>query len=102
MVKTYALGEIEVHALQGSRSTIERGDFVAIMGASGSGQEHAHEHPRLPRPAHGGRYLLDGVDVRRHDDEDLAIVRNRKIGFVFQSFNLIPRTDGAGQRRAAA
>ncbi len=92
LVKTYSLGEIEVHALQGVSLTIERGDFVAIMGASGSGKSTLMNILGCLDLPTRGRYLLDGVDVRHHDDEDLAIIRNRKIGFIFQSFNLIPRT----------
>jgi putative ABC transport system ATP-binding protein len=92
VVKTYAIGEIEVHALQGISITIARGDFVAIMGPSGSGKSTLMNIIGCLDQATSGQYLLDGVDVRRHDEEDLSIIRNRKIGFVFQSFNLIPRT----------
>jgi putative ABC transport system ATP-binding protein len=92
VIKTYTLGAIEVHALQGVSMAIERGDFVAIMGASGSGKSTLMNIIGcLDLPTHG-RYLLDGVDVRGMSEDELADVRNRKIGFVFQSFNLIPRT----------
>jgi putative ABC transport system ATP-binding protein len=92
LIKTYSLGEIEVHALNDVSLTIERGDFVAIMGASGSGKSTLMNILGCLDLPTRGRYLLDGVDVRGMDRDDLADVRNRKIGFVFQSFNLIPRT----------
>jgi putative ABC transport system ATP-binding protein len=91
--KTYALGDIEVHALQGVSLTIERGDFVAIMGASGSGKSTLMNILGCLDLPTRGRYLLDGVDVRGMSEDELSDVRNRKIGFVFQSFNLIPRTE---------
>jgi putative ABC transport system ATP-binding protein len=91
LVKTYTIGEIDVHALRDVSMNINRGDFVAIMGASGSGKSTLMNILGcLDLPSHG-RYLLDGVDVAHMERDELADIRNRKIGFVFQSFNLIPR-----------
>jgi putative ABC transport system ATP-binding protein len=92
VMKTYTLGEIDVHALNDVSLTIRRGDFVAIMGASGSGKSTLMNILGCLDLPTCGRYLLDGVDVRGMVRDELADVRNRKIGFVFQSFNLIPRT----------
>jgi putative ABC transport system ATP-binding protein len=91
VVKTYTIGEIDVHALRDVSLNITRGDFVAIMGASGSGKSTLMNILGcLDLPSHGS-YLLDGVDVANMERDELADIRNRKIGFVFQSFNLIPR-----------
>ena len=91
-----------MRALAGVSLRIARGEFVAIMGSSGSGKSTLmHILGCLDAPT-AGRYLLDGVDVRDIAEDDLADLRNRKIGFVFQSFNLVARTTRAGQRRAAA
>jgi len=90
--KIYDLGEVQVEALQGVDMCIERAEFVAIMGASGSGKSTLlNILGCLDRPS-SGRYLLDQVDVSRMSGDQLAEVRNTKIGFVFQSFNLLPRT----------
>jgi putative ABC transport system ATP-binding protein len=90
--KTYRLGEIEVHALHSVSLRIERGDFVAIMGSSGSGKSTLMNILGCLDTPTSGRYLIDGVDVSQMDEDDLADLRNRKIGFVFQSFNLVART----------
>jgi putative ABC transport system ATP-binding protein len=92
VTKTYGSGDTVVHAVAGVDLVVERGDYVAVMGASGSGKSTLMNIVGcLDTPTHG-RYLLDGVDTRRLDEKRQSLIRNRKIGFIFQSFNLIART----------
>ncbi|MFF7587570.1 ABC transporter ATP-binding protein [Kitasatospora purpeofusca] len=108
LTKSYGHGDATVHALRGPDDPatggplgvdldIEQGDYVAVMGSSGSGKSTLMNILGCLDVPTGGRYLLDGIDVGHLDEQQLALVRNRKIGFVFQSFNLVPRTTALAQ-----
>jgi putative ABC transport system ATP-binding protein len=91
ITKVYGSGANEVRAVDGVTLTIKRGEFVAVMGASGSGKSTLMNIIGALDVATKGTYRLDGVDVGELDDDALSLVRNRRVGFIFQSFNLIPR-----------
>ncbi len=90
--KVYSLGDVDVRALDGISTTIDKGEFVAIMGQSGSGKSTFMNMLGCLDTPTGGHYLLDGVDTSGLSRDDLAEIRNKKLGFVFQGFNLLSRT----------
>ncbi len=91
VTKVYRMGKVEVHALRGLTLSVDRGEMIAVIGASGSGKSTLlNIIGLLDRPT-SGRYIFDGVDVSRLSDNQLAEMRNREFGFVFQDFNLLPR-----------
>src|SRR5271166_5718005 len=93
LTRTYHMGDIDIHALRGANLLIDRGEFIAIVGASGSGKSTLMNIIGcLDRPT-SGKYVLEGIDVASLDEEQLAAIRCRRIGFVFQSFNLLSRTN---------
>jgi putative ABC transport system ATP-binding protein len=95
--KTYDVGDEPVHALDGVSTTIDNGEFVAIMGASGSGKSTMLNILGCLDTPTSGSYKLDGIEVARRSRKELAVIRNKKLGFVFQNFNLLPRTRAVEQ-----
>src|ERR1035437_9342841 len=92
LTKVYDSGDVQVHALRGIDLSIQKGDFVAVMGASGSGKSTLMNILGCLDTPTSGDYYLDGVDVKKMNRNELAEFRNQKLGFVFQSFNLLSRT----------
>src|SRR3990172_10490677 len=93
--KTYRMGKVEIHALRGLSLTIEQGEMVAIIGASGSGKSTLMNIIGFLDKLNSGKYLFEGKDVSELNDNRLAELRNKKVGFVFQDFNLLRRATAA-------
>ncbi len=97
ITKVYEMGDQQVHALSGVTVGVERGEYVAIMGPSGSGKSTLMNLIGCLDTPTAGSYILNGREVARMTDDELAAIRNQEIGFVFQTFNLLPRTSALQQ-----
>ncbi len=97
LTRTFVMGEEKVHALRGVSFTVNEGEFVSIMGTSGSGKSTLLNILGCLDQPTSGDYLIDGVSAAKQNDVELSLIRNRKIGFVFQSYNLLPRTTALEQ-----
>src|SRR6476646_5057946 len=95
VTRTYHVGDVDIYALRGVSLIVERGEFVAIMGSSGSGKSTLMAILGCLDSPSSGRYLFDGIDVASLPEPDLARIRSERLGFVFQSFNLLSRTSAA-------
>ena len=99
--KTYKNGSLELQVLKNISFKVDKGEFLAIMGSSGSGKSTMMNILGCLDNQYEGRYILDGIDISKSTENELSEIRNKKIGFIFQSFNLLPRLTGGQRQRVA-